>query len=165
MSNEPSCIASKNPKAVCLNSLFSCYSLWKWISDCGRCVFANNIFVWDKIKLLCFWCIAARVCFQGAVFSISFSEDCPFTLGIGGSKGKLEVGENHVLWRLYFSTIIYTHFNFSPTVPFLKSSLNFTKFNFLVLLPVVRGKISSNSWGGIYQKIAMSAITGKKTKK
>ncbi|KAL8528628.1 hypothetical protein ACS0TY_006173 [Phlomoides rotata] len=42
LSNEPSCIASKNPKA-------------------------------------------------GAVFSISFSEDCPFTLGIGGSKGKLEV--------------------------------------------------------------------------
>ncbi|KAL0458126.1 UNVERIFIED_CONTAM: Periodic tryptophan protein 1 [Sesamum latifolium] len=42
LSNQPSCIASKNPKA-------------------------------------------------GAVFSISFSEDCPFTLAIGGSKGKLQV--------------------------------------------------------------------------
>ncbi|KAL0391007.1 UNVERIFIED_CONTAM: putative WD repeat-containing protein C17D11.16 [Sesamum calycinum] len=28
---------------------------------------------------------------MGAVFSISFSEDCPFTLAIGGSKGKLQV--------------------------------------------------------------------------
>ncbi|PIN14571.1 WD40 repeat-containing protein [Handroanthus impetiginosus] len=45
LSNQPSCIASKNPKAACC----------------------------------------------GAVFFISFSEDCPFTLAIGGSKGKLQV--------------------------------------------------------------------------
>jgi len=28
---------------------------------------------------------------QGAVFSVSFSEENPFLLAIGGSKGKLEV--------------------------------------------------------------------------
>ncbi|KAF5179055.1 hypothetical protein FRX31_031352, partial [Thalictrum thalictroides] len=27
----------------------------------------------------------------GAVFSITFSEECPFLLAIGGSKGKLQV--------------------------------------------------------------------------
>ncbi|KAH6780208.1 hypothetical protein C2S52_011445 [Perilla frutescens var. hirtella] len=35
-------------------------------------------------------CIASNNPKTGAVFSISFSEDCPFTLAIGGSKGKLE---------------------------------------------------------------------------
>lgn len=31
------------------------------------------------------------LCFQGSVFSLAFSEDCPFQLAIGGSKGKLKV--------------------------------------------------------------------------
>lgn len=36
-------------------------------------------------------CIASNNPKAGAVFSISFSEDCPFTLAIGGSKGKLQM--------------------------------------------------------------------------
>lgn len=41
-------------------------------------------------------------CYQGAVFSVSFSADCPFLLAVGGSKGRLEVSlENHsVLFKL-----------------------------------------------------------------
>lgn len=39
-------------------------------------------------------------CCQGAVFSVSFSEDNPFLLAIGGSKGTLEVSHLSVscLW-------------------------------------------------------------------
>lgn len=36
-------------------------------------------------------CVASKNPNAGAVFSISFSEDCPFILAVGGSKGKLEV--------------------------------------------------------------------------
>ena len=36
-------------------------------------------------------CNPSSVCYYGGVFSVSFSEDSPFLLAIGGSKGLLEV--------------------------------------------------------------------------
>lgn len=43
--------------------------------------------------------------FQGAVFSVSFSNDCPSLLAMAGSKGKLEVTEIYnIPSLLYFST-------------------------------------------------------------
>lgn len=36
-------------------------------------------------------CIASRNPKAGAVFTVSFSDDCPFFLAIGGSKGKLQL--------------------------------------------------------------------------
>ncbi|XP_042411551.1 uncharacterized WD repeat-containing protein C17D11.16-like [Zingiber officinale] len=36
-------------------------------------------------------CIVSQKFKAGAIFSIAFSDDCPFLLAIGGSKGKLEV--------------------------------------------------------------------------
>ncbi|GKC28672.1 uncharacterized WD repeat-containing protein [Tanacetum coccineum] len=42
-------------------------------------------------------CIASQNRKAGAVFSLSFSEDCPFLLALGGSKGKLEVSIATVL--------------------------------------------------------------------
>lgn len=36
-------------------------------------------------------CVASKNLKAGAVFTISFSEDCPYVLAIGGSKGKLQV--------------------------------------------------------------------------
>lgn len=36
-------------------------------------------------------CVASRNPKAGAVFSVSFSDDCPFFLAIGGSKGKLQL--------------------------------------------------------------------------
>ncbi|RRT66502.1 hypothetical protein B296_00021355 [Ensete ventricosum] len=45
-------------------------------------------------------------CRQGAIFSIAFSDDSPFLLAIGGSKGRLEVSN-------YRSEIFSFSFNFS----------------------------------------------------
>ncbi|XP_027169100.1 uncharacterized WD repeat-containing protein C17D11.16 [Coffea eugenioides] len=38
-------------------------------------------------------CVASKNPKAGAVFSVSFSDECPFLLAIGGSKGKLELWE------------------------------------------------------------------------
>ncbi|KAL0437475.1 UNVERIFIED_CONTAM: putative WD repeat-containing protein C17D11.16 [Sesamum radiatum] len=46
-------------------------------------------------------CIASKNPKAGAVFSISFSEDCPFTLAIGGSKGKLQDVKNYTILTDY----------------------------------------------------------------
>ncbi|KAL3531343.1 hypothetical protein ACH5RR_010665 [Cinchona calisaya] len=65
--NQPSCIASKNPKAL-------------------------------RHLLL----LVSVAC--GAVFSVSFSDDCPFLLAVGGSKGKLE------LWETLSDTAVSTKY-------------------------------------------------------
>ncbi|KAK2976588.1 hypothetical protein RJ640_024209 [Escallonia rubra] len=51
---------------------------------------APNVKLWDLSNNQPS-CVASKNPKTGAIFSISFSEDCPFLLAIGGSKGKLEV--------------------------------------------------------------------------
>ncbi|GER55355.1 transducin/WD40 repeat-like superfamily protein [Striga asiatica] len=48
-----------------------------------------NVKLWDLLNQPS--CIASKNPKAGAVFSVSFFDDCPFTLAIGGSKGKLQV--------------------------------------------------------------------------
>ncbi|CAA0816714.1 Transducin/WD40 repeat-like superfamily protein [Striga hermonthica] len=72
--------------------------------DKAVCTIAYNISVPNLLatgsedKMVKLWdlsnqptCIASKNPKAGAVFSVSFSEDCPLTLAIGGSKGKLQV--------------------------------------------------------------------------
>ncbi|KAJ8771343.1 hypothetical protein K2173_026520 [Erythroxylum novogranatense] len=58
-------------------------------------------------------CVASRNPKAGAIFSISFAEDNPFLLAVGGSKGKLEVGENFAITYLCNTGDVSTKSNFN----------------------------------------------------
>lgn len=110
--NQPSCVATRNPKAV-RNPQFCIYSCEHFLGQGVFLSYLDNVIivilqVQSKQVLACFFplcapcvceyvnmCVGFKICFlicyQGAVFSISFSEDRPFLLAIGGSTGKLEV--------------------------------------------------------------------------
>lgn len=82
--NQPSCVASLNPNLVCT---------LKWIpSLCLEGI--------TPIAML----LTGFLVFQGAIFSVSFSNDSPFLLACGGSKGKLKVSTmlpiSAVCWKL-----------------------------------------------------------------
>lgn len=50
-------------------------------------------------------------CYQGAVFSISFSEDSPFLLAIGGSKGSLKVSYLFIFLFFFFVKVLINYEN------------------------------------------------------
>lgn len=99
--DQPSCVASKNPKAVCdffIWWTFLVIEIKMGINNVHKigsiiaCVFVQTaVYIYDCVYTEVIVTLSSKCYCQGAVFSISFSEDCPFLLAIGGSKGKLEV--------------------------------------------------------------------------
>ncbi|OIW04284.1 hypothetical protein TanjilG_00844 [Lupinus angustifolius] len=73
-----------------LSSTFTLHAHDKAVTSVSYNLSAPNVKLWDLSNNQPS-CIASKTPKTGAVFSISFSEDNPFLLAIGGSEGKLEV--------------------------------------------------------------------------
>ncbi|GJT02164.1 uncharacterized WD repeat-containing protein [Tanacetum coccineum] len=91
--------ASSNPSAE-LKPTFTLHAHDKNVCAISyNPVVPNLIATGSEDKMVKLWdlsnnqpsCIASQNRKAGAVFSLSFSEDCPFLLALGGSKGKLEL--------------------------------------------------------------------------
>ncbi|KAF3321397.1 Periodic tryptophan protein 1 [Carex littledalei] len=82
-------LASSNSTSAS-KTIFTLHAHEKAVSSVSFCPVAPNIKLWD-ISNNQPTCVASQNPKAGKIFSISFSQDNPFLLAIGGLKGKLQV--------------------------------------------------------------------------
>ncbi|KAI3848889.1 hypothetical protein MKX03_012021 [Papaver bracteatum] len=93
-------VSSSNPATACVEPSFTLHAHDKPVTSISYCPTAPKLLATGSTdKMVKLWdlsnnqpsCVASKNLKAGAVFSTSFSEDCPFLLAVGGSKGDLQV--------------------------------------------------------------------------
>ncbi|RZC80128.1 hypothetical protein C5167_042705 [Papaver somniferum] len=93
-------VASSDPAAARLEPTFTLQAHDKPVTSISYCPTAPKLLATGSTdKMVKLWdlsnnqpsCVASKNLKAGAVFSTSFSEDCPFLLAVGGSKGDLQI--------------------------------------------------------------------------
>ncbi|KAI3926482.1 hypothetical protein MKW92_010590 [Papaver armeniacum] len=93
-------VASTNPPTACVEPSFTLHAHDKPVTSISYCPTAPKLLATGSTdKMVKLWdlsnnqpsCVASKNLKAGSVFSTSFSEDCPFLLAVGGSKGDLQV--------------------------------------------------------------------------